>query len=294
MTCRILVALDGTETAEAVLGDVERVATGGASVHFLYVVPKLPMNVDTTSAGVLAGHDRALSYLSRLRERFPDIRGLDVIRAGDAAEVILQVGREFDIDVMALGTEVRTGLAQDLLGSVAERVVRQAVCPVLLRRPGSDPFPRTLRRILVPLDGSVESLAILPAVKSMALRTRAEVVFLQLSEQVLAPTSRSDISAAVRVEADPKERLLRLTDTLARCDLVYWQTVGGGDAVEEILEHGKTLEADLIAMSTQAGGELDTTLVGGVAMAIVGRTDRAVLLQRPNLRPVGPRLWRYQ
>src|SRR5437762_1622805 len=82
MTCRILVALDGMETAEAVLGDVERVATGGASVHFLYVVPKLPMNVDTTSAGVLAGHDRALSYLSGLRERFPDIRGLDVIRAG--------------------------------------------------------------------------------------------------------------------------------------------------------------------------------------------------------------------
>jgi len=294
MTCRILVALDGTETAEAVLGDVERVATGGASVHFLYVVPQLPMNVNVTSAGVLAGHDRTLSYLSGLREKFPDIRGLDVIRAGDVAEVILQVGREFDIDVIAFGTDVRSGLAKDLLGSVAEKVVRQAVCPVLLTRPGRDPIHRTLRRILVPLDGSAESLAILPAVKTLALRTRAEVVFLQLSEQALAPSPRSDGSAAVRIHADPKERLLSLTHTLARSDLVYWQTVGSGDAVEEILEHGKTLEADLIAMSTQAGGDLDTTLVGGVAMAIVGRTDRAVLLQRPILRPVVPRLWRYQ
>jgi len=294
MTCRILVALDGSEISEAILGDVERVATGGASVHFLYVVPKLPANVDATSEGLLAGHHRALSYLGGLREKFPDVRGLDFIRAGDHAEVILQVGREFDIDVIAIGTDVRSGLAMELLGTVAETVIRQAVCPVLLKRPGSDPVHRTLRRILVPLDGSVESLAILPAVKDMAHRTRAEVVFLQLPEQALAPSSRSEGSAAVQVQADPKERLLSLTDTLAKSDLVYWQTVGGGDAVEEIIEHGKTLEADVIAMSTQAGGDLDATLVGGVAMAVVGRTDRAVLLQRPILRPVVPRLWRYQ
>jgi len=294
MTCRILVALDGSEISEAILGDVERVATGGASVHFLYVVPKLPPNVDATSEGLLAGHHRALSYLGGLREKFPDVRGLDLIRAGDHAEIILQVGREFDIDVIAIGTDVRSGLAKELLGTVAETVIRQAVCPVLLNRPGRDPVHRTLRRILVPLDGSVESLAILPAVKDMAHRTRAEVVFLQLPEQALAPSSRSEGSAAVRIQADPKERLLSLTDTLAKSDLVYWQTVGGGDAVEEIIEHGKTLEADVIAMSTQAGGDLDATLVGGVAMAVVGRTDRAVLLQRPFLRPVVPALWRYQ
>src|SRR5438132_9967376 len=161
MTCRILVALDGSPASEAALSEVERMAVGGTSVHFLHVVPMLPLSVDATSAGVMAGHDHALSYLGGLRERLPDVRGLDLIRTGDPADAILQVALEFNIDLIAMGTQVRTGLAKWLLGSVAETVVRRAQLPVLLRQPGLPPVQQKLRRILVPLDGSEDSLTIL-------------------------------------------------------------------------------------------------------------------------------------
>ena len=143
------------------------------------------MSVDATSAGVMAGHDQALSYLGGLRERLPDVRGLDLIRTGDPADAILQVALEFNIDLIAMGTQVRSGVAKRFMGSVAETVLRGSQLPVLLSRPGIFPAHKTLRRILVPLDGSEESLMILPIVKIMAIRTAAEIVFLHVSDRAL-------------------------------------------------------------------------------------------------------------
>src|SRR5436190_2302115 len=152
MPYRILVALDGSGAAEAALGEVERIAGAGAGVHFLSVVPTLPVSVGVTSAQVLAGHDRALSYLRILRERVPDVRGLDHIRTGNPAEAILQAALEFDIHLIAIGTSNRAGRAIGIPGSVAEEVLQKARVPVLLKRPGGAPTPPTLRRILVPLE----------------------------------------------------------------------------------------------------------------------------------------------
>jgi len=290
MPYRILVALDGSAAAEAALGEVERIAGGAAGVHFLSVVPTLPQSVDVTSAEVLAGHDRALAYLRVLLERLPDVRGLDHIRTGRPAEAILQAALEFDIHLLAMGTSNRTRGLSGSPGSTAEEVLKQSRIPVLLKRPGGSPTPPTLRRILVPLDGSIESLSILPTVKTLAARLGAEVVFLHVAERSLAPLSPT----GARVPLDPEQKFLALADRLTKSDVVFWQTVAQGDAVEEILEHAKTLDADLIAMSTQAVEDAEASVVGSVALAVVERTDRAVLLQRPMLRPVISKAWRYQ
>jgi nucleotide-binding universal stress UspA family protein len=294
MPYRILVALDGSAAAEAALGEVERIGGDAAGVHFLSVVPTLPQSVDVTSAQVLAGHDRALSYLRILRERFPDVRGLDHIRTGRPAEAILQAALEFDIHLIAMGTSNRSGRLAGIPGSVAEEVLKQSRIPVLLKRPGGSPTPPTLRRILVPLDGSVESLSILPTVKTLAVRLGAEVVFLHVPERTLAPLPASSAPAAVKAPVDPAQKLLALTDRLAKSDVTFWQTIAEGDATEEILEHAKTLDADLIAMSTQAVEDAEASILGSVALAILERTDRAVLLQRPMLRPAVSQTWKYQ
>jgi nucleotide-binding universal stress UspA family protein len=54
------------------------------------------------------------------------------IARGSAAEVILRTIHELDADMVVLGTHGRTGLSRLLMGSVAERVLRQAPCPVLI------------------------------------------------------------------------------------------------------------------------------------------------------------------
>jgi len=285
MTFRILVGLDGSGAAESALGEVERISGGAAGVHFLDVVPMLPHRVDATSAGVLAGHDRALSYLRGLRERYPDIRGLDLIRTGDPCEAILEASLEFEIGLIAMG------LSTVNPGHVARAVLRQARVPVLLKRSGRPLTHPRLRRILVPLDGSVESLSILPAVQTLAIRVGAEVVFLHVHEGALSPPC---VPSTVRVTEDPRKKLLSLAERLKKSDLEYWQSVAPGDAVEEILENAKTLDVDLLAMSTQVGEDPEKSNVGNAALAIVERLDRAVLLQRPSLHPVASTVWKFQ
>jgi nucleotide-binding universal stress UspA family protein len=58
-----------------------------------------------------------------------------VVRVGLPWEEIVRLGAEEHADMIVMGTQGRTGLDRLLLGSVAERVIRRAPCPVLTVRP---------------------------------------------------------------------------------------------------------------------------------------------------------------
>jgi nucleotide-binding universal stress UspA family protein len=53
------------------------------------------------------------------------------LKEGDPAAEILRLAQEARVDLIVMGMHGRTGLGRLLMGSVAERVVRQAPCPVL-------------------------------------------------------------------------------------------------------------------------------------------------------------------
>ena len=58
---------------------------------------------------------------------------------GTPTQTIIDTAGEQGVDLIILGTHGRTGLAHVLLGSVAEHVVRQGLCPVLVVRRAPDP-----------------------------------------------------------------------------------------------------------------------------------------------------------
>ena len=62
------------------------------------------------------------------------VRLMSEVRTGPAAATIVETAREHHADLIVMGTKGRTGLAHLLMGSVAERVVRLAPCPVLTMR----------------------------------------------------------------------------------------------------------------------------------------------------------------
>ena len=288
LTSRVLVPLDGSAEAEAAIPEAQRIAAGGAEVHFLHVVPSLPTALGATSAGMMECHDQALSYLEAVRRRFPGLAGPDLIRMGDPAEAVLQAALEAGIDLIAMCTHVRKGLAKWLLGSVAETVVRRAQLPVLLVRPGLPAPHAVLRRILAPLDGSEESFSILTEVKRLALRTGAEVVLLHVTERSFAPLPQRGAPAGPGIPEDPERKLLDVADRLGRSDLIYWQVIAQGDPAGEILNHAVTLDADLIAMSTHARSGRERAIFGSVAQEVLARSDRPVLLKRPLIPAVVP------
>lgn len=141
---KILVPLDGSELAEQVLPLVIELATGAGSEIILLRVPDIPiyetmMAVPDFNMQVREQAEReAREYLDQLSCKLRGM-GLEVrthiALAGAVYFTILQTAREFEVDVIAMSTHGRSGLARLVMGSVADDVVRHADLPVLLVRP---------------------------------------------------------------------------------------------------------------------------------------------------------------
>src|SRR5207248_1200904 len=70
--------------------------------------------------------------LEQIRPVDPNIAVQHVFLRGDPASQIVRYARESGIDLVVMGTHGRTGLERLLMGSVAEKVMREAACSVLV------------------------------------------------------------------------------------------------------------------------------------------------------------------
>jgi nucleotide-binding universal stress UspA family protein len=85
------------------------------------VLPSLPVE----------DQDLQRERLKSLALSVPDVHVDDRLAEGDTANEILRVAQEVNCDLVVLGTHGRKGLGRLLMGSVAEKVLRRAACPVL-------------------------------------------------------------------------------------------------------------------------------------------------------------------
>jgi nucleotide-binding universal stress UspA family protein len=146
MYSKVLVAYDGTNCAELALREAARLAQGGAGVEVVAVAePPAPHFREAGNlalaeqAAVEKGRvvlDQALRRLAALGVEEADTLLIDQseCRDGSVARAILDEARDSGADLIIMGTHGRNGLRRFLLGSVAERVVRESGCPVLLVR----------------------------------------------------------------------------------------------------------------------------------------------------------------
>ena len=141
----VLVALDGSDESEAVLEPVRALGQMGAKATLLHVVsdgsmfgaegfPLLPADLEMIM-------DQADEYLESVARRLEDDLShvsIHVEVALNPARGILQVAEDLGVDLLAIGTHGRTGLRRALMGSVADKVLRAAARPVLLKKPGGE------------------------------------------------------------------------------------------------------------------------------------------------------------
>lgn len=169
MFTRILVPTDFSRSSGAALAHARRLAAPtGATLHVLHVADNVFLRT------VLADpRNYEATALWQLREQFPggDAGATLVVERSEApADEIARYARIHNIDLIVMGTHGRGCMANLLLGSVAEKVVRTAPCPVLTVREapvGSE--PKDLR-ILVATDFSASSDAALGYAKRLAAR----------------------------------------------------------------------------------------------------------------------------
>lgn len=133
---RILVPTDFSDTSDAALEYARILAKRfGASLHLLHAIddPFIAEGL-AAEAYVMEAPSIRTSMLddarARLRHRAGGCTTVEAI-VGRAAPTVVDYAQQCDIDLIVMGTRGRTGLAHLLLGSVAERVVRTASCPVL-------------------------------------------------------------------------------------------------------------------------------------------------------------------
>jgi nucleotide-binding universal stress UspA family protein len=142
MFARILVPTDFSDTSDSALEYARRVAERfGSSVHLLHVVEG-PFAAAAAGAELYVPDAPAVQAAqfaeakARLQLRLHTGEGrapgeTSEIVTGSCARAILDVARDRGFDLIVMGTHGRSGMAHLLLGSVAEKVVRDATCPVL-------------------------------------------------------------------------------------------------------------------------------------------------------------------
>jgi nucleotide-binding universal stress UspA family protein len=141
----ILVPLDGSATAEAILPCLFALQLAAPATYLLLrvvepvqLVRRMPVDPAVRALDDQMLDDlivQAQQYLERLAERL-DAPGVTIqtraIVAPEAARAILDQARADGVDLIAMATHARHGLARVLLGSVAETVLREAKTPLLL------------------------------------------------------------------------------------------------------------------------------------------------------------------
>jgi nucleotide-binding universal stress UspA family protein len=149
----ILVATDFGEAADSALSYGRELAGRfGATLHVLNVVENFYVTTfgAETYAAFVPDMQRDLEKTARKRldEMLIDSDGSGpatravVMTSGSAAYAIVDYASENSIDLIVMGTHGRGALAQLMMGSVAERVVRIAPCPVLTVRHPQHEFVR--------------------------------------------------------------------------------------------------------------------------------------------------------
>ncbi|WP_225336302.1 universal stress protein [Halomicrobium urmianum] len=137
---RILIPTDGsTGTAHVALQAIDLAEQYGATIHALHVVDETVEGLATDAGDQLRQRgQQAVDQVERMAEAH-GVATVTVVEEGDPAETIVAYAEAEDVDLIVAGTHGRSGVRRRLIGSVAERLVRRAPCPVMtVRLPETD------------------------------------------------------------------------------------------------------------------------------------------------------------
>jgi nucleotide-binding universal stress UspA family protein len=281
-----LVPLDGSELAEAILPLLEspQHLWGSEVVLIRSVTVDAPTNpsAETEAGDYLATQARRLERTG-LRVRCE-------VWHGDPSQAILNAAARGRVGLIAMTTHGWRGVDRLRFGSVAESVVRKARVPVLLVR-GQMRWPADRPpRILVPLDGSALSAAVLTVIARLRQPLRGVVELLHiLQAPATGLVSPSSLTAAEAERAAARNYLERVAARLAGKGFEVEWVVLEGPAATTIAQRVVDRGADLVAMTTHGRSGVARLLLGSVAEQVLRTADAPVLLWKAGVPPFGTR-----
>ncbi len=299
MLHRILVPLDGSIAAETALVPAMQIGRGvGAEILLARVLEMNYMAVPMVAGGyewawpvaALENSRREVAdYLAGAR-RLHDCAACHVRAVemeGDAAGCIVDTADDEACDLIVMSTHGHTGVRRVIFGSVTERVLHAAPCPVLVTR-AKDP----IRRMLITLDGSVLGESVLEPALAIAHAVGARVILMRVNEVI--PLNPLDMAASWDWDIpEPEKKLMGerrqaaeayLREVAGRHDLAPGEVetiVLDGSPVDRIQEFARLYNIDLLAMSTHGHTGLRRWLYGSVTAQVMRGSHCSMLVVRP-------------
>jgi nucleotide-binding universal stress UspA family protein len=249
---RILVPHDFTETAAAALDKARTLADiFEASCDVVHVVER---------AGTDAGGEPPPGVTIHYRDGVPH-------------EEIVRYADEHRVDLIVMGTHGRRGLAHALLGSVAERVVRNARCPVLTVRQRTPDI--VARNVLVATDFGVTSDVALEYGRALARLFGARLHLLHVADNYFLRPIAADPRALLASTADQVAAQLTASDRVALRAIAALEV--SDSPADAIVDYAKNADIDLAVIGTHGRQAFDRFLLGSVAERVVRTAPCPVL-----------------
>jgi nucleotide-binding universal stress UspA family protein len=228
-----------------------------------------------------------------------------VATGDDPSEEILRLTNQQGCDFIAMATRDRNLLSQAFRGSVTNEVVRSARVPILAVAPEKSAVEMgqqiTLSRVLVPLDGSAFSEAVLPYTKHLAQKLSLELLLLRILQltDVYPPLAGAPMAAdpgSARVQAIAEEAaeeeivryLEELTARLTRKGLnVSWQMIRGDTPARRVADLAQEHPDNMIALASHGRSGVARWILGSVAEDLIRATGDPVLVIPSELAEEG-------
>lgn len=292
---RILLATDFSAGAGRALAYASFFASAWeAHLDLLHVIPLWP------DADLLGALDRP--KLDQIREEITrrlDGLGSQLRRAGVKSlahqdqgmpsERIIAAAQTYNANLVVVGSHGRSNLEHILLGSVAERVVKGAPCPVLTVRAShlgaknSSSHERAddirIRRILLASDLSECSLPAVDYAVQLANTFSASVTILHVIEwrSLGASFTVDDFTEWDRLRESIESRLSDMAEQLRSKGATAQCVLKTGSPADAILDLAKEQACDMVVMGTHGRRGVSRLLIGSVAEAVLRRADCPVL-----------------
>lgn len=284
MATAVLVPIDESDAhARALPVAVALAGLSGGAVHLVHVSRVLtPREAGETAlvgldAAAVSGERSAEQRLTAIAEELGAATGRavtwDVLRDADAAAALVRDAAARDALLVVMATRAAGPVGRAIVGSVADRVVRECPRPVVLVPPHADYMRgRQVRvaRVLVPLDGSALALRALDFLLQLPRAASLEYVLL-----TVVPPDADRAAATAQLEAAGD----RVRARGAR--VVEIAVAEAGDAASAIVAAIREALVDAVAMSTRGEGGLRRMVLGSVAEGVVRASEVPVLLLTP-------------
>jgi len=281
----ILVAIDFSRFSEGALDYALLLTeTFNAKVTLIHVVeplivPQTLMVTTEMEVDMRMVQERQEMLESLRRDRISaSIPSEAIVKTGEPWEKIIEEAKLLRSDLIITASHGHSALEDIPLGNTAERVVRHALCSVLtVHKSVEAPLVPTVRlkKILVPIDFSAASEKALSKAVILAKRFGSEIVLAHVMETDPMQAALSHVPDAAKA-AEPEGILARLGQQRIPADIAREIVVRVARPFKAICEAAKTLEVDLIIITSHGHNVLKWDLLGSTAERVVRHAPCAV------------------